>query len=274
VFNSAGSTDVIVDVSGWYSDGTVSGGAVLVPVEPGRVYDSRDTGDPIGANQAKVFQFAAPSLGGGATALAFNVTVTGAQIGGFLTMGPGDPSQGAVVPLASNMNFAAGQTVANAVVARKDANGKIFAFASATTHVILDQVGRFVLNPTGSAIGRFVALPPARILDTRIGLGRPLGFLPGIGRVPVTVTGVGGVPSAGVSAVLMNVTVTGPLSDGYLVIWPHGLAEPAVSSINFVPGQTVANLVLTPVGSNGQVWLHNQSAGTHAIFDVVGWFQS
>ena len=87
------------------------------------------------------------------------------------------------------------------------------------------------------------------------------------------VAGVGGVPSTGVRAVLMNVTVAGPTAPSYLTIYPyrhtHGRIVPVSTSS---PGQTVPNLVTATVGANGKVTIYNFAGSTHVLFDVVGWY--
>ena len=47
---------------------------------------------------------------------------------------------------------------------------------------------------------------------------------------------------------MMNVTVTAPTASSFLTIWPSGAPLPNASSLNFVPGQTVPNLVVAPLG--------------------------
>ncbi len=114
---------------------------------------------------------------------------------------------------------------------------------------------------------RLTPLPPARILDTRS--GAPLG--PGETR-EVQITGVGGVPGPGVSAVAMNVTVTEPSAPSYLTVWPKGSARPDSSNLNYVPGQTVPNFVMVKVGVDGKVNIFNSQGTVHVIFDVAGWY--
>ncbi|MDJ0768762.1 MAG: hypothetical protein QNJ12_08205 [Ilumatobacter sp.] len=125
-----------------------------------------------------------------------------------------------------------------------------------------------------SPTGEFTSLTPARILDTRTGNGQD-GAIEPVGEhqtISVQVTGRGGVASAGVSAVVMNVTVTQPTQASYLTVWPKGVPRPLVSNLNFVPGQTVPNLVTVAVGSGGQVNAYNRYGSTHVIFDVVGFY--
>ncbi|MFB9714620.1 hypothetical protein [Arthrobacter methylotrophus] len=81
-----------------------------------------------------------------------------------------------------------------------------------------------------------------------------------------------GIP-ASVSAVVFNLTVTGPQSFGFVSAFASGTERPNASNVNFGVGQTVANSVTVPVGADGKVTLFNRSAGTsHLIADVSGYF--
>ncbi len=110
------------------------------------------------------------------------------------------------------------------------------------------------------AAGSFVSLAPSRILDTRTGLGAPAGHGPHPGSVALTVLGRGGIPTTGVGAVVLNVTVTDTSRPGYVTVYPTGLARPTASNLNFAAGQSVPNLVVVKVGSDGQVTLFSDSA--------------
>ncbi|MGA8726232.1 MAG: RHS repeat-associated core domain-containing protein [Acidimicrobiales bacterium] len=127
---------------------------------------------------------------------------------------------------------------------------------------------------TYQGAGAFGSLSPARVLDTRHGTGAagPVGA----GRsIAVQVTGVGGVPASGVGAVVLNVTVTQPSSSGYLTVYPDGSARQTTSNLNFSPGETVPNLVVVPVGSDGKIDIYNGSSGTVQILgDVSGYYLS
>jgi hypothetical protein len=124
--------------------------------------------------------------------------------------------------------------------------------------------------PPGTPIGApFSALPPTRILDTR-GAGGPIG--PGAVRT-VRVAGVQNVP-ANAGAVIMNVTVDQPTANGFVTVYPTGEPTPLASNLNFVRGQTIANLVTAKVGQDGSVNIYNLAGQTHVLFDVVGWFPS
>jgi len=76
---------------------------------------------------------------------------------------------------------------------------------------------------------------------------------------------------------VLNVTATDAVSAGYLTVWPKGEGRPVASSLNFVPGQPVANAVVAKVGADGKVsfWNSNDSPAmgpVNVLVDVVGWF--
>ncbi len=139
-----------------------------------------------------------------------------------------------------------------------------------SSNTVVGLTGNGVTTPppiTDGSGAPYNAVPPTRILDTRTN-GGAIG--PNSTR-SVTVTGVGGVP-VGAGAVILNVTATEPTDAGYITVFPAGTVAPTASSLNFVPGQNVANLVTAKVGANGQVSIYNFAGSTQVVFDVVGWF--
>ena len=144
IFNGAGWADVIVDVSGWYTDASVSGTqGAFVPLVPARILDTRDgTGGLLGAVPTSgLVDVQVTGRGGvptsGARAVIMNVTVTQPIASGFLTIFPA----GTALPVASDVNFTAGDNQPNLVVVQLGAGGKVGLFASAGTHVIFDVAG-------------------------------------------------------------------------------------------------------------------------------------
>ena len=122
--------------------------------------------------------------------------------------------------------------------------------------------------------GGFTAVTPARTLDTRIGVGAAAAKV-GPGRsIDLQVTGMGGVPSTGVAAVALNLTVTEPTAVGFLTVYPTGETRPLASSANFVASQTVANAVVARIGTGGKVTIYNSSGTSHLVADVAGWHAS
>ncbi|MGM1063946.1 Ig-like domain repeat protein [Saccharothrix sp. Mg75] len=133
--------------------------------------------------------------------------------------------------------------------------------------------GRVVVVPKGTS--SYVPVPPARLLDTRPGPAQTgyAGPKPAAGgSTPLQVTGRGGVPASGVSAVVLNVTATEAEAAGHITVHPAGQPRPVASSLNVEqPGQTVPNLVVVPVPASGRVALFTYAA-THLVADVAGYF--
>lgn len=122
----------------------------------------------------------------------------------------------------------------------------------------------------------YVGVQPARLLDTRnaptvdgrfSSLGRR-----GTATLELPVAGRGGVPPTGVRAVVVNVTAVTPSAESYLTVWPSGSLQPTASNLNYVADQTFPNLVVVPLGTNGQISLANAAGTTDLIVDVLGYF--
>ena len=273
VYNGAGQTHVIFDIVGWYG-GETPDGSRFNALPPARILDTRTNpqGNPPGpVDEGEAIVVDAIGVGGvppnGVDAVVLNTTVTEATSGSFLTVFPSDA---AAVPLASNLNFAAGQTVPNLVTVKVGADGNVKVYNKlGSVHVILDVAGWY----GGAATDLFHPLTPCRDWDTRAGetAPGPKGKVGPASSTTVDVTGVCSVPPAGASAVIVNATVTEPTAPSYLTVYPSDVAQaPLASNLNFGTGQTVANLVIVRTGPD--VKTYNEGGQTHALFDVVGYF--
>ncbi len=206
-------------------------------------------------------------------AVSFNLTVVSPDGPGYMTVWPCASEQ----PLASTINFATNQTVANAVIApvnlAADASGTVCIASTQSAHVIVDVNGWF---STASGLS---TITPVRAMDTRNGTGgvpiARVGRSGGTGTpLALKVTGTNGIPSSGVSAVSMNLTVTntyGDVGSGFVAAYPCGTAPPLASNVNFVNGRTVANGVVVPVSPLGTVCFHVDGEAD-LIVDINGWF--
>jgi hypothetical protein len=208
----------------------------------------------------------------GVAAVVMNVAVADPTAAGFITAWPsGEPR-----PLVASLNFLPMQVVPNLVTVKVGSNGKVNLFNSAgNVNVVADVMGYYTdVAPPGG--GRFTAITPSRLLDTRDGTGTGGGTtpIPAQQSINVKVTGVGGVPAAGVTGVALNVTVDSTTQAGYLSVWPTGEPQPFTATHNFVPNLTVGNLVLAKVGVGGNVSIFNSHGTTHVIADVVGYFSA
>jgi hypothetical protein len=172
------------------------------------------------------------------------------------------------VPNASNVNFRANTNVPNLVFADLANDGSVrVTNAFGNTDVIFDVMG-YITTTSGSTIRPF---GPARLLDTRNGIGTAAGKVASNGTAVLTINGDSQAPE-GATAVLLNVTVDQPDAAGFLTVYPEGTI-PNASNVNFAPAQTVPNLVLGRVGADGKIRIANTSPGTsHVIADVFAWF--
>jgi hypothetical protein len=122
--------------------------------------------------------------------------------------------------------------------------------------------------------GPYIPLQPFRIFDTRPGSG-----VAGAGQRmgsnenrTLHVTGLGGVPTSGVQAVVLNVTGVGASSITFLTVYPTGLlSQPTASNLNLPAGGTRPNLVEVPVGVGGQVTIYNSAGAVDVLVDVEGY---
>ena len=126
--------------------------------------------------------------------------------------------------------------------------------------------------------GAYHPLDPVRILDTRSGptpVGVGLGAVGPGQTIDVQITGRGNVPITGVSAVVVNVAVTGTTGTGYLTIYPtpaDGSGAPLAANLTWTAGKTVPNLVEVAVGANGRISIFNgPGSAAHVIVDVEGY---
>jgi hypothetical protein len=123
-------------------------------------------------------------------------------------------------------------------------------------------------TPKAPKVG-FTGMAPTRVLNTAAGLGAPRAKL-GAGRT-ITLK-VPGLP-AGTSAVALNVMVQNPTAASYLTVYPGGRARPGASSLNFVAGQIIANLVVVPLGPGNTVTFFNKNGTVNVYADMVGYFK-
>lgn len=133
------------------------------------------------------------------------------------------------------------------------------------------------VNYIGTAA--FEPLTPSRILDTRPGAtapaGSPKGFVDVGSSIDVQVTGLGGVPTDDVYAVVLNVTVTATGGRNFVTVYPTGEPRPTASNLNVTrAGFTAPNLVIVPVGDGGKVSMYvGDSGGAHLVADVLGYYE-
>jgi hypothetical protein len=267
---SLASSDVVVDVAGYYLTGAPTAGGGMVAVTPTRILDTRvGLGAPgaIASGADQTLTVTGGVVPAGAAAVLLNLTVDSPAAAGWLSAYPSDVA----APTVSNLNFASGRTTANLAMVKVPTNGVVVLRNGAPTaiQVVADVVG--YVTGTGTGGGFLPADQPVRILDTRsgIGLGGPVY---GGAALVLPVAGRSGVPSSGVKAVVLNVTAADVSRAGYVTVYPSGVARPNASNLNFLAGQVVANQVVVGVGADGKIVLQNMSPGSlQLIADIAGY---
>ncbi|TMD10005.1 MAG: hypothetical protein E6J01_00190 [Chloroflexi bacterium] len=152
-YNKFGSTDLVVDVDGYYTDATAAG-KLFTPMTPNRVIDTRLQGGTLGAGQSSTYAVAGfAGVPSGASGVIFNVTVTNTTAASFLTVYPN------ARPLSSDLNWVAGQTIPNMTQATLSSTGTVsFYNNTGSTDLVVDLSGFF-----GQAAGVSVTANPASV---------------------------------------------------------------------------------------------------------------
>lgn len=124
---------------------------------------------------------------------------------------------------------------------------------------------------SGDPYGRFVALAPFRVYDSRND-GAEGSVTAGVDRV-ISVGG-GGVPeNGGAGAIVANVTVTGGSERGDLQVYPTGSVPSArTSNLNYEAGQTSAVAVTVGVGPGATISLSANTGSVHVVVDTFGFY--
>ena len=147
--------------------------------------------------------------------------------------------------------------------------------------LLVAALGVAVARPSPAAAdaaglgGDYVPLPSGgALLDTRTGLGGRTGVVGAGGVVTFPVLGVGGVPSSGVSAVLIRLVTTDGTGNTYLRAYPDGTTPNGVSMLNSFVGEQVSNTAVVQPGSNGRIAVRNDVGNVHVIATAQGYFRS
>ncbi|MFF1907255.1 hypothetical protein [Kitasatospora sp. NPDC058218] len=259
---------------------SAAAGQALLVVSPGKAatpveYSLQGTCDRVsytcgGQPNIFVLNSISPATGTAGTQVQVTVRGYGLTLGTKLRLtGGGGGSQYPMKPLSVNP----GGTELHALVST-------VALQPGTYDVVLDGAGSggptlakaFTVTPAPAPTkGRFVPVPPSRILNTVLGVGAPAGRVDQGGVVSLQVAGAGGVPANGATAVVMNVTAVNPTRNSAVSVYPSGQAVPDLPTVSFAAGQNVTNLVTVPL-SNGKVDLRNAWGAVDLGVDVAGYY--
>jgi uncharacterized repeat protein (TIGR01451 family) len=263
-------TEFILDINGYFKT-PGAGMLAFYPTAPCRAVDTRTLSAPFitgNTNRSFPLKTSPCPIPAAAQAYSLNITVVPrTTIGSFITAWPtGQPQPGSSV-----LNTSGGTVLANAAIVGAGApNGAISIFSLQDADVIVDVNGYFA--PPGAGGLNFYTVNPCRAVDTR-GTAGPLGGPIMNGNTsrtfPLAPSACGLPVNAGAYSLNMTVVPTGFL--GFLTVWPTGVAQPNVSTLNDSKGIVTANAAVVSAGTGGAVDVFVLNT-THVIIDVNGYF--
>jgi hypothetical protein len=125
--------------------------------------------------------------------------------------------------------------------------------------------GLFAASADSSPAQAFHGVTTVRVLDTREGLGSPLGPR---GLLDVVIPGL---PDYA-TAVAVNLTVVDGSEGSFLTLYPTGDPRPTTSSINWVSSAAVANSATVQVGATHSVRIYNLKGTVNVVVDLIGYY--
>lgn len=260
IYNNAGSTHVVVDITGYFVDDSSGSGYSPLPAGA-RVHDTRAGAGRLVAGATQTVQVAGRS-GIPTTASAVLVNVSS-----VLPTGPGNviayPAGGAV-PTVASVNHLPGNNVSNRTIVPLGAGGQInLALQGAAADVVLDVVGWF--GPNGQY--DYTPIVPARAWDTRVS-GGPLGA----GQSRDFSLAAAALPADAKVAVLAMAATGQTAGMTFLTAWPPSLSRPTASDLNTGKGRDQSSLTAVPFGADKLVRVYNDAGQADVVLDVQGWF--
>lgn len=254
-FTTQQSADLVVDLAA-----VVSGtGMGYTGIAPQRVADTRNgTGldaRRIRSGEVAIIPLAASALPADATAVVATITVTNPEAAGYISAFPCATAP----PLASNLNYATGQTVSNLAITSLGSSRQLCVVSSQTADVIVDVSGW--LSPSGQAAD---LVAPSRAVDTRLTARR----LQAGGTIELDASVLSAPANA--RAMVINVTAVDTALAGYLTVYPCGGPPPLASNVNYGPNENRPVLAIARLGQDRRVCIYSLTS-LDIVVDLDGW---
>ncbi len=269
-------TDLLIDISGYYTDSTAVPGLTYYPLTPCRVIETRidyrtppgDFGPPsMGAQQTRKFRFPNTPYCTVPQAAAYSVTITVVPPGplAYLTAWPdGNPQ-----PNVSNINSFVGRVLANSVIIPASADGSINVFTFNATDFIIDINGYYAPDDGQNGL-YYYPVTQCRANDSTVSGGQYTDESTRTIPIP-TAPGCSGIPATA-KAYAVNVTaLPGGNPMPFLTGYPTGQPQPNASILNAFQGQIVTNAAIIPAGANGAINIYAYRR-TDVVVEVSGYF--
>lgn len=231
--------------------------------EPYQLVDTRSDGS--GRLVADEVRFVdvrgAGALPGNVSAITIELTAIDPATAGYVTVWP-CASSAEHPPVASLLNFAAGQRRTNSGLVGLGPTGGVCAYSPVSVNIVIDVIG------VVKAHSGITPILPYRMFDSRSSTG-----LVPTGRVErVQVAGRGGIPSDARS-IFAVVTTTGSKVDGRVTVWPcddRSSGTGIASVVDFRGGTASATGVLLRLAADGEACVFVDT-DSHVVLDVTAW---
>lgn len=290
LYNDLGTTNLVVDVMGYYADSSATGptGSAFQAITPFRTLDTRlpnlgggfnEPARPLAPGETLSIPVDIGIEDPTVTALAVNITAVAPQSYGVLTAWSGAGTK----PTTSTLDFLPNTVVPNMAIVPARAcptcpeltSLSITNDSPGSTNVIVDVFGFYDSNVTNTDGMLFHPVDPVRIADTRpdAGIATCLPDFLDEGDTENCVLPAPYNADAGLGAVVLNVTAVDPSSATVLSVWPGGGTLPIVSNLNPFPGTVVPNAVITGVGGNKDFNVSNDLGDLDVVIDLNGYFE-
>lgn len=258
-------TQVILDIDGYFAPAGTSSALAFYPVTPCRVADTRNPAGPLGgptlgARTSRSFPVQSSNCDIPSTAQAYSLNLTAVPHGalGYLTTWPTGETQ----PVVSTLNSPTGEVAANAAIVAAGNSGEVSVYVTNNSDVVLDIDGYFA--PPGTGGLSLYTVAPCRLIDTRSDKGAFSGVL------TVDVEGGTCAPSSTAQGYVFNATVVPSGALNYLTLWPTGETQPVVSTLNAGDGTITANMAIVQT-TNGSINAYAAKL-TNLILDISSYF--
>ncbi|MBS1826059.1 MAG: VCBS repeat-containing protein [Acidobacteria bacterium] len=274
---SSDATDLLIDISGYYTDSTAVPALTYYPLTPCRVIDTRvlyrpqvgPFGPPsMGARETRKFTFpAAGQYCNVPVAAAYSVTITAVPPGplAYLTAWP----DGSAQPNVSSINSFVGRVLANSVIIPASANGTINVFAYDATDFLVDINGYYAADD-GVNGQYYFPVTQCRASDSTVNGGQYADETTRTIAIP-TATGCSGIPPTAKGYAINVTALPGGNPMPFLTAYPTGQPQPNASILNAFQGQVVTNSAIVPAGTNGAINIYAYRR-TDVVVEVSGYF--
>ena len=122
--------------------------------------------------------------------------------------------------------------------------------------------------PVAPCTSKLTTVTPARLMDTRSGLGGSRRLAAGQ-QIALQVTGRGDIPR-GATAAVLSVVAVDPTQRGHLRTFPCSEPTPTTSTVNFASGQNVANTTIATLSASGRICIFALT-DADVVVDAMGW---